>query len=104
MKQLTMPGIISFSACGRMMKPIFFAIGQAERVGCLVLAARDRLQAAADGLGDVGGGEQRHADQRAQQLVDGDAVGRNSGSMTEAMNSTVISGTPRTNSMKPIEA
>ncbi len=30
--------------------------------------------------------------------------GRNSGSITEAMNSTVISGTPRTNSMKPIES
>ena len=29
--------------------------------------------------------------------------GRNSGSITEAMNSTVISGTPRTNSMKPTD-
>ena len=31
------------------------------------------------------------------------ARGRNSGSITEAMNSTVISGTPRTNSMKPTD-
>ena len=30
-------------------------------------------------------------------------VGRNSGSITEAMNNTVISGTPRTSSMYPTE-
>ena len=35
-----------------------------------ILALRDRLQAAADDLGEIGGGEQDERDLRAQQLVD----------------------------------
>src|SRR5688572_27641679 len=48
-------------------------VRQRERLRRVVLAARDRLQAAADHLGEVGGGEQDDRDLRAQQLVDGDA-------------------------------
>ena len=76
---------------------------QAERLRALILALGHRLKAAAHHLRHIGGGEQRDADQAAQQRVDRQPVGRNSGSMSLAMNRTVISGTPRTNSMKTIE-
>src|SRR5216683_1450622 len=47
---------------------------QAHRVGRLELALGQRLQAAADDLGDVGAGEQDDGDLGAQELVDGDAA------------------------------
>ena len=46
---------------------------QPERTGRFALPARDRLQSAPDDLGLVGAGEQRDADQRAHQTVDGEA-------------------------------
>ena len=54
-------------------QPHLLPVAEAERIGALVLALGDRLQAAAHHLGHVGRGEQRHADQRAQQLVEVDA-------------------------------
>ena len=43
---------------------------ETERVGALVLAARQGREAAADGLGHVGGREQRHHDDDAQDDVE----------------------------------
>ncbi len=54
-------------------QPHLLPVAEAERIGALVLALRDRLQAAADHFGHVGRGEQGDADQRAQQLVEGRA-------------------------------
>ena len=49
-------------------------VAQAERLRGLDLALGQRLQTAAHHLGQVGRGEQRHADQHAQQHVDGAAL------------------------------
>ena len=84
-------------------EPHLLRVGEAERIGRLELPARDGLQAAADDLGQIGGREQRHPISARSSLSMVTPAGRNSGSITEAMNSTVISGTPRTNSMKPTE-
>ena len=54
-------------------EPHHLPIAEADRLRRLVLAARDRLQAAADDLRHVGGGEERDADQRPEQLVEGHA-------------------------------
>ena len=45
-------------------------IAEAQRIGRLDLALRDRLQPAAHDFGEIGGGEQDERDLRAQQLVD----------------------------------
>ena len=50
-------------------QPHHLPVAEAERHGAFVLALRDRLQAGAHHLRHVGRGEQRDADQRAQQLV-----------------------------------
>jgi len=47
-----------------------------ERLGGLFLVARDRLETAADDLGEIGGGEEDQRQLRAQQLVDGYAGGQ----------------------------
>ena len=51
-------------------EPHLLRVGKPQRIGRLELPARDRLQAAADHLGEIGRREQRHHDQRPQQLVD----------------------------------
>ena len=82
-------------------EPHHLPVAEAERHGALVLALRDGLQAAAHHLGHVG--RRRTARRRPARAAACRATsqsGTNSGSMTLAMNSTVISGTPRTNSMK----
>ena len=56
-------------------QPHRLPIAEADRHRAFVLALRDRLQAGAHHLGHVGRGEQRDADQRAQQLVGRPGVG-----------------------------
>ena len=51
-------------------QPHRLPVVEAERVGGLVLAARQGGEAAADGLGDVGRREQRHHDDDAQDDVE----------------------------------
>ena len=75
MKVLTSGGMTWRIACGRMIRPCLLPVGQAERIGGLILPARHRLQAAADDFGKIGAREQDDGDLRAQQLVDVDAVG-----------------------------
>src|SRR5580704_13371880 len=58
---------------------------EAHRVGGLELALGQRLQAAANDLGDVGAGVQDDGDLGARNLSMVTPLGRNSGSMTEAM-------------------
>ena len=70
MKVLTMPGMTIFSACGRMISRIILQYGRAESHRPLVLPLRDGLETAPDHLGHVGGGEERHADDRAQELIE----------------------------------
>jgi len=78
-------------------------VAEPQRVRRLVLAPRQRLQAAPHDFGDVRRVEQNDRDLRAQQLVELIPSGMNSANMIEAMNSTVISGTPRTSSMYAID-
>src|SRR6266516_7626414 len=49
-------------------------VGEAQRVGRLVLALRKRLQAAAHYLRQIGAGKENDRDLRAQQLVDVDPL------------------------------
>ena len=51
-------------------EPHRLPVVEAERVGALVLAARQGGEAAADDLGHVGGGEERHHDDDAQDDVE----------------------------------
>ncbi|QTK78568.1 6-Pyruvoyl-Tetrahydropterin Synthase [Agrobacterium tumefaciens] len=57
-------------------QPRLLPVVQAERIRSFILSLRNGLQAAADHFRHIGGGEQRHADQRAQELVEGPAVGQ----------------------------
>ena len=54
---------------------LLLPVGEAERVGGVMLAPRHRLQAAANDFGEIGAREQDEGDLRAQQFVDVDAVG-----------------------------
>ena len=73
-------------------------VGQPQRIGGLILPARHGLEAAADDFGKIGAREQDDGDLRAQQLVDVEALGMNSGNITLAMNNRLTSGTPRISS------
>ena len=74
MKVLTMPGIDDLQRLRQDDQAHHLPVGQAQRLRALILALRDRLQAAAHHFGHIGRGEQRHADQGAQQLVEVDAL------------------------------
>ena len=69
-------GITSFRACGRTIKSGLLPVRHAHRIGRFELSLRQCLQAAADDFGDVGGGKQREADERAKQLVEVHALGQ----------------------------
>jgi hypothetical protein len=68
MKVLTMPGM-TMQRLRQHDQAHHLPVAEAERHRALVLALGDRLQAAAHDFRHVGRGEQRDADQRAQQLV-----------------------------------
>ena len=65
-----MSGMVMLQRLRQDDQPHHLPVAEAERHRAFVLALRDRLQAAAHHLRHVGGGEQRDADQRAQQLVE----------------------------------
>ena len=72
MKVLTIAGTTSAQRLRQHDLALRLPVAQAERLGRLDLALGQRLQPAAHHLGQVGRGEQRHADQHAQQHVDRD--------------------------------
>ena len=71
---VTIDGMVIRRTCGMTMQPHHPPIGQAERLRRLILAARDRLQPAAQDLGQIGRDEHDEDELDADELVEDLAV------------------------------
>ncbi len=70
MNVLTSAGMDTRSACGSTIRIVDVPVGKPDAGRSLVLPFRDRLQSAANDLGQVGGDDHDERHLRPQQLVD----------------------------------